>query len=151
MTKKRQILRADTSAGWALHNPPLALNELVFDTNVQDFKRGDGVRHFSQLPFLIRSKVGNGAGLLGSTITRWEAKTYEGDLMVVLFEDNIYYVSDDTPRPFDSSDFLDEYDRGLWTLIGGSLSAQPADNSLWLLTEDGRKITDEHGKIITVN
>lgn len=93
----------------------------------------------------------NGPDLLGSTITRWEAKIYDGDLMVVLFEDNLYYVSDSTVRPFESVDFLDEYDLGLWTLIGTAASQTAQDTSLWLLTEDGRKITDEHGTVITVN
>jgi len=106
---------------------------------------------FSDAGLVPKQSGGSGPQLEGSTITRWEAKVYDGDLMVVLYEDNLYYVTDSTPRPFASSDFLDEYDLGLWTLIGGAGTVQTVDSSLWLLTEDGRKITDEKGQIITVN
>ena len=95
--------------------------------------------------------TGTGSPMEGSTITRWEPKEYTRDLDVVLFENNLYYVSDDTPRPFLSEDFADEYDLGLWTLIGGGSGVTPVDESLLLLAEDGRKITDENGLPITVD
>jgi hypothetical protein len=53
----RLLLRADTTSAWRLANPVLALNELVFDETKQDFKRGDGVNTFIQLPYLLQEQT----------------------------------------------------------------------------------------------
>ena len=205
MAKQRVIIRSDSTAEWLRVNPVLALNELVFDYTVGDFKRGDGESSFLLLPYLLDAKVvfrglfvkntkyfigqyvegpdgdayralktmyaisdpipganwkktkwlsvggdSSGGTMEGSTITRWEPREYSRDLDVVLYENNLYYVSDGVPRPFLSEDFAEEYDLGLWTLIGGGGSVVPTDPALYLLDEAGRKITDENRQPFTV-
>lgn len=50
-------LRGDTAANWNRINPVLASREVVFDSTAQDFKAGDGVRSYVQLPYLLAQKV----------------------------------------------------------------------------------------------
>ena len=85
-----------------------------------------------------------------SLISEWQPGEYGNRLNVVLFEDNLYYVTFDVARPFTSVDLLEEYDLGQWTLIGTG-SSNTVDNTLVLLAEDGRRILDENGQPITVD
>jgi hypothetical protein len=57
MALNRLVLRSDTTSEWSLTNPILARNELVYDETKQDFKRGDGVSTFIQLPYLLQEKM----------------------------------------------------------------------------------------------
>jgi len=145
MAKKRLLLRADTSAGWVQLNPPLALNELVFDTTVQDFKRGDGVRQFNQLPYLIAPKVATTGG-----VQEWQPGIFLPGLVVVLYNFSLYQLTADS-YPFDSQDIESEIEYGQWTPICCETTGGAVDAGLYLLDEAGRRILDENGQPITVD
>jgi hypothetical protein len=57
MALNRLVLRSDITSERSLTNPVLARNELVYDETKQDFKHGDGVSTFLQLPYLLQEKM----------------------------------------------------------------------------------------------
>lgn len=209
--RERLAPRADTSAAWAQANPILGAAELVFDTDRQDFKIGDGLRAWLQLPYLLGQQLvfrglfvpggylagqyveaadgfcyvarrtiiaataqpsagslwrrtawgpgsgggtGSGTVLDGATLSEWEPKSYDGSqaLVVVLFNFTMFQLTVDAADfPFDSQDITLEIDYGQWTPICCETQSSPLDPGLYLLTEDGRRITDEQGQPITID
>ncbi len=51
MAIKRIYIRRDTTANWALNNPILHIGEIGYDIDLLDFKFGDSVTDWANLPF----------------------------------------------------------------------------------------------------
>lgn len=51
-------IRRDTEANWAINNPVLLLAEMGYETDTNQFKFGDGINPWNDLPYFLSGGVG---------------------------------------------------------------------------------------------
>jgi len=101
-------LRGDTLARWLQFNPVLADRELVLEKDTGQFKIGDGVTPYADLPY---------GGLLGPTGPIGPAPAIIGTLLSV-GQNPQYALSAAFPNAIRSDGVLDETSRDFWAFDG---------------------------------
>jgi hypothetical protein len=96
----RVQVRRGTEANWVNNDPILSQGEIGYATNKNRFKIGDGIRRWSELPYVASGGNGTltsitvGTGLLGGTITK--SGTIAIDKAIVMTTNTPQYITNKT-------------------------------------------------------
>ena len=106
-------LRGDTAARWEQFNPVLADRELVLETDTNQFKIGDGITPYNDLPY---------GGLIGPTGPMGAALVFIGsvpDVNVSPPGDPQVLLNSLFPNAVNGESVIDEAGQNIWVYVDG--------------------------------